>query len=309
MEIDVGGNPLPLPVWDRRAGKLVQEYMDDHPATYDSRPRRSVTQWLESRRLYSWLIAAYQNSAWSVRDIEPFISKHRIDMSEFKPVLYQSFADFFDREFRPGLRTFPAAAGEMGAFAEARYFAWSKLDPNQKFPVKGHSLSADKILGSAKRAQPYIGGPVLLARLSAMDYHHNHYPDDGITTETAWIGGPLWTVNPNALQTQQDILFRNHRQVSILNTCNFGRLAFVEVGAMSVGRIVQVHRTDAPFSRGDEKSVFKFGGSAIVLFGEFGAWAAAADIVENTRNGTESLARLGEPVATSVAVKPKLPQP
>ena len=31
---------LPLPVWDRRAGKLVEEMSDDHPATYESRPRR-----------------------------------------------------------------------------------------------------------------------------------------------------------------------------------------------------------------------------------------------------------------------------
>jgi hypothetical protein len=46
----------------------------------------------------------------------------------------------------------------------------------------------------------------------------------------------------------------------------------VEVGALSVGRIVQVHPLDAPFQRGEEKSVFHFGGSAIVVFGEPGAW-------------------------------------
>ena len=81
----LGGKPLPLPVWDRRDGWLLQEFMDDQPATYDSRPRRSLTQWLASRRLYDWLVAAYQNSSWSAREIEPFIAKHRIDMSEFKP--------------------------------------------------------------------------------------------------------------------------------------------------------------------------------------------------------------------------------
>jgi hypothetical protein len=64
----VGGKPLPLPVWDRDAGKLFNEFMDDHPATYDSRPRRSLTQWLESRRLYDWMIAAYQGSRWSTRN-------------------------------------------------------------------------------------------------------------------------------------------------------------------------------------------------------------------------------------------------
>ena len=56
--------PLPLPVWDRKTGRLIQEFMDDHPATYETRPRRSLTQWLESNRLYDWLVAAYQNSSW-----------------------------------------------------------------------------------------------------------------------------------------------------------------------------------------------------------------------------------------------------
>jgi phosphatidylserine decarboxylase len=92
--------------------------MDDHPATYDSRPRRSLTQWLQSRRLYDWFIAAYQDSRLSVRDIEPFISKHKIDLTDFKPVVYRSFADFFDREFRPGVRPFPSEPDEMGAFSE-----------------------------------------------------------------------------------------------------------------------------------------------------------------------------------------------
>src|SRR5580704_2014399 len=46
------GNPRPLPVWDRRAGKLFSEFMDDHPSTYETQPRRSYTQWLESEPLY-----------------------------------------------------------------------------------------------------------------------------------------------------------------------------------------------------------------------------------------------------------------
>ncbi len=35
---------LPLPVWDRQAGKLVEEWMEDSKATYESRPRRSLKQ-------------------------------------------------------------------------------------------------------------------------------------------------------------------------------------------------------------------------------------------------------------------------
>src|SRR5919201_846708 len=186
--------PLALPVWDRRTGKLFREWMDDHQATYESQPRRSITQWIKSQPLYDWLDAAYRNTRWSAREIEPFIRKYNIDMSEFEPVKYRSFAEFFDRRFRPGARKFPLAAEEMGAFAEARYFGWNRLTAEQHFPVKGHSLSAEHILGS------------------------------------------------------------NERNVNILETRHFGRLAFVEIGALSVGRIIQTHPLDEPFHRGQEKS-------------------------------------------------------
>jgi phosphatidylserine decarboxylase len=295
------GQPQPLPVWDRQAGKLFNEFMDDHPSTYETRPRRSFTQWLESEPLYDWLLAAYQNTQRSAQQIEPFIRKHHIDMSEFKPVEYRSFAEFFDREFRPGVRTFPSAANEMGAFAEARYLGWEKLQAGQLFPVKGYSLAAERILGNAERARPFIGGPVLLARLSPMDYHHVHYCDDGGTLDQDRLGRRLWTVNWHALLNQKDILFSNERQINILETRNFGRLAFVEVGAMSVGRIVQVHPLDSAFRRGEEKSVFKFGGSAIVVFGEPGKWRPSEDLLEHTKEGVETLVRLGEPVGLAVS--------
>jgi phosphatidylserine decarboxylase len=251
---------------------------------------------LESHPLYDWLLAAYQNSRWSARQIGPFIRKHQIDMTEFKPVMYRSFAEFFDREFRPGARPFSAGDHEMAAFAEARYFAWEQLTSTQQFPVKGHSLCAEHILGSAERAHPFIGGPVILARLSPMDYHHVHYPVDGRTLDHHRLGHRLWTVNWHALMNEPDILFRNERLVSILECSGFGKLAFVEVGALSVGRIVQMHPCDTPFRRGEEKSVFKFGGSAIVVFGEPAAWRPSDDLLQHTTEGLETLVRLGEPI-------------
>ena len=162
--------------------------------------------------------------------------------------------------------------------------------------MKGHSLNAEQILGQASSARSFVGGPVLLVRLAPVDYHHVHYPDDGRTLSQHRLGGRLWTVNWHALQNKPDILFENERMVSILETRNFGRLAFVEVGALSVGRIVQVHPADAPFQRGEEKSCFRFGGSAIVMFGEPGKWRPFDDLLEHTKQGVETLARLGEPI-------------
>jgi phosphatidylserine decarboxylase len=130
-----------------------------------------------------------------------------------------------------------------------------------------------------------------------MDYHHVHYPDDGTTAEKVKLGRSLWTVQWHALHHQPDILLRNERQIHILDTRHFGRLAFVEVGAMSVGRIMQVHPLDQPYKRGDEKSVFKFGGSAVIVFGEAGKWRPADDILQRTKDSIETLIRLGDVIA------------
>ena len=51
--------------------------MGDHQATYESEPQRSVRQWVKSHPLFDWLYAAYENTRWSAREIEPFIRKYR----------------------------------------------------------------------------------------------------------------------------------------------------------------------------------------------------------------------------------------
>jgi phosphatidylserine decarboxylase len=129
--------PLPLPVWDRQTDKLAMEWMGDHQTTYESRPRASLAQWIKSHPLFDWAYAAYQNTGRSARQIGPFVQEYHIDMSEFEPVRYRSFAEFFDRRFRPGVRKFPSAPGEMGAFAEARYpQSVTKRDVGRVRPTK-----------------------------------------------------------------------------------------------------------------------------------------------------------------------------
>ena len=78
--------PLLLPVFDRRANKLFQKFMDDSTSTYESKPHRSIVQWITSSPTVDWVIAAYQNTKFSARKIEPFVRKHHIDMSEFENV-------------------------------------------------------------------------------------------------------------------------------------------------------------------------------------------------------------------------------
>ncbi|WP_462120105.1 phosphatidylserine decarboxylase [Methylorubrum extorquens] len=296
----MAADPKSVTLWDRDKGKSVEEFMPDHTTTYETRPLRSPVQWLQSTPIYDRLYALYQAAPWTTRQIEPFVREYHIDMSEFEPRRYRSYADFFVREFKPGARRFPEDPAHMGAPAEARYFGWERFGPEQRFPVKGQSLAAQAILGSAERAKPFLGGPVLLMRLSPVDYHHVHYPDDGRTVDHQRLGRSIWTVTWPAVQNKPDIYVRNERQVNILETKQFGRLGFVEFGALTVGRIVQRHPLDQPFRRGAQKSVFKFGGSAVAIFGEPGAWRPSDDILEHTPQGMETIVRLGEPVATSL---------
>ena len=129
--------------------------MDDHPSTYESRPRRSLNQWLESEPLYDWLLAAYQNTRRSARQIEPFIREHNIDMREFKPVIYRSFAEFFDREFRPGVRTFVAAPDGWPLSPKHDISAGGDWRPTSSFPSRD-TPSAPSKFSAMQDVRPHL---------------------------------------------------------------------------------------------------------------------------------------------------------
>ncbi|MEM7263054.1 MAG: phosphatidylserine decarboxylase, partial [Planctomycetota bacterium] len=135
--------------------------------------------------------------------------------------------------------------------------------------------------------------------LCPTDYHRYHYPDSGRHVGMFDLGGSLHSVNPIALAKKPNVFGTNHRRISYLTTSNFGRLAYVEVGAMGVGRIVQTHDEHANFSRGDEKGHFAFGGSTILVFGQPGYWRPDDDLLANTAEERETFVKLGNTVASS----------
>jgi phosphatidylserine decarboxylase len=58
-----------------------------------------------------------------------------------------------------------------------------------------------------------------------------------------------------------------------------------------------------PFARCAEKSMFKFGGSAVIVFGEAGKWSPCADILGHTQQGVATLVRLGDPIAIRLEIR------
>jgi phosphatidylserine decarboxylase len=243
---------------------------------------------------------AYQASSISRHKVRPFIEKFKIPMEEYEDKKFGSFNDFFIRRFRDGARTFESSPKQMPAFSEARYFGFDRVDSELQFPVKGQWLTAQSVLEDQKLAAPFEGGPMLLARLCPTDYHRFHYPDDGRILESRRLPGRLHSVNPLALQYKGEILATNERHVSILETEHFGRLAYVEVGALCVGKIVQTNPNQREFRRGDEKGYFLFGASTVIVFGEPGRWRPDADLLEQTSKKRETFVKLGQSVASVI---------
>ncbi|MBT3983698.1 MAG: phosphatidylserine decarboxylase [Bacteriovoracaceae bacterium] len=247
-----------------------------------------------------------QSTRGSSKKVDRFVQEFNINIDEYLPSNaavsgkpYGSFNEFFIRRFKEGKRSFPEDPTKMGAFSEARYLGWEKITDDLEFPLKGHTMTAEAVLAREGVSKPFIGGPMMIARLCPVDYHRYHYPDSGTTGEEYRVSGRLHSVNPIALKYKGDTFATNERAVSILNTENFGKIAYVEVGATLVGKIVQSHPVSKPFNRGDEKGYFLFGGSTVVIFGEPGKWKPSEDILSNTKDRVETYIKLGDTVASA----------
>lgn len=272
---------------------------------YGNRLGQFLTDQVLSGHWLSKAYGFYESSPVSRKKIEPFIRDFSIPMEEFETGPFRCFNDFFVRRFRPGARPFAAEPWRMPAFAEARYLAFENVAKDDAFPVKGAKLTPSVLLGGDRQAREFEGGPLLIARLCPTDYHRFHFPDSGEVQGHAVIPGALHSVNPLALRYRQEILATNERQVTFLETDHFGKVAYVEVGALCVGKIVQSHSLQGRFERGEEKGYFLFGGSTVIVLGQPGAWSPDADLLERTREGQEVFIQLGDALATSGTSKSK----
>ena len=244
-----------------------------------------------------------QSSMVTQLKVPKFVKNFNIDLSEYEAgsvevdnqeLSYKNFNEFFIRKFKKGKRPFIQESTILPACCEARYFGYDKIDDSVMVPVKGKFLNATQLIGDAEKAKPFEGGSLVIARLCPVDYHRYHYPDNGKTLDSFPVHGQFHSVNPIALKNRPEIFIANERRVSILETKNFGKLAYIEVGAAMVGKIIQSHDEDKSFRRGQEKGYFLFGGSTVIVIGEQGRWTPSEDMVTNTRQGIETYLQLGE---------------
>lgn len=248
---------------------------------------------LLTRPAVSRIVGRFMDSRLSIPFIGSFVRHNHMDLSDYEPVRYRSYNDFFTRRIRPELRPIDRAPAHLISPCDSKLAAYP-IDEGSRFWIKQSSYSVDDLLGNDPIAADYQGGTCLIFRLTVDDYHRYCYLDDGHKGENRFIGGELHTVKPIALDTC-NIYKRNCREYTVLHTEHFGDVVQVEVGAMMVGKIKNHHGT-ASFRRGEEKGMFEFGGSTIVLLLKKGAAAVDQDIFDNTREHRETIVQMGQKI-------------
>lgn len=249
-----------------------------------------------STRRAANIYASYLNSRLSKRKIKKFVKQNGIDMSEYKPVKFRSFNEFFRREIKPECRPVDYDPTSLISPCDGKLTAFN-IDKDSVFRVKGFDYSLNTLLRNEEVAKDFDGGICLIYRLCVTDYHRYGFFDGGTAEQPVFIAGRLHTVQPEALEKRR-VFSENCREYTILHTDNFGDAIQMEVGAMFVGRIVNNGKTQ--FGRGEKKGWFEFGGSTIIVLLKKGVAEIDNEIFENTKNNFETVVKYGERIGSKI---------
>jgi phosphatidylserine decarboxylase len=271
--------------------------------TYDNPVGRFFLWLIVKRTIFSRIYGWQMSKRVSANRILPFIVKYNLRHEEFhkSPFEYKSFNEFFSRRLKMEAR--PISDGENVAVfpADGRHLVFPDIDLAGGFYVKGAKftiaeLFAEDALPEEQRplTRKFAGGSMMISRLCPVDYHRFHFPCAGVPGDPRPIKGPLYSVNPLALRRRIAYLVQNKRVITSLETSQFGTVACIEVGATNVGSIVQTFLPGRAVAKGEEKGLFKFGGSCVITIFQRGMFTFDADLVEQSAQHVETYARMGD---------------
>lgn len=241
----------------------------------------------------SRLAGAFLSTKASCVLIRPFIRNNHIDMTQFEPVKYQSYNEFFSRKIKPEMRPIDQNSQHLISPCDSKLTVM-KITKDCRFRLKQTVYTVESLLKNRQLASEYEGGYAMIFRLTVDDYHRYGYIANGKKEKNVKIPGVLHTVNPIA-NDYYPIYKENSREYTILHTKEFGNLIVMEVGALLVGKIVN-HHEEATVKRGQEKGYFQFGGSTVVVLVKADVVQLDRDILENSRQGIETVVKFGEKI-------------
>lgn len=237
----------------------------------------------------SKIYGMYNDSSLSKKKINSFIKEYNIDMSIYEKVDYKNFNEFFYRRIIPDYRPISKKDSDFISCCDSRVMVYP-ITNDLVFSVKNSQYSVESILQDKELAKNYKQGLCIVLRLCVSDYHRYCFFDSGVVRKHYPIKGKLHTVSPISY-SHFKVFQENSREISVLETKNFGTVSQVEVGAIMVGKIVNHDIVD--FERGMEKGYFQFGGSTIVLLIEKDKVKIDPVILEYSKKGIEVQVKLG----------------
>jgi len=286
-------------IFDRSTGKIIKEQVFGAKAlsfTCNNIFGKMLTGILLKRKFVSKFVSLKYKSSRSKKMIPAFMEQYGISVSELdKPVSeYGSFNEFFTRKknFCQDGGLPPVLGGTLISPADSRLMV-HKIDNGTVFSVKGQLYTVEELLQSEEEAKFYEKGYCLVFRLCPTDYHRYCFPDNGKIDGLRKIKGFYRTVN--TFFTSPKVHVTNYREVSTLRTENFGDVAFIEVGAMLIGKIVNTFE-GTEFKQGQEKGYFEYGASTVVMLLKEGTAEIDGDILEQSALGRECLVKYGEKI-------------
>ena len=263
---------------------------------YKTLPGRLLLQLL-IRPANSKFVGRVMDSGMTRIFIPRFIRSHDIDLTDYKEVKYKSFNDFFVREVKDGARPISMNPEDVIAPCDGKLTAY-KITKNSVFEIKNSVYDLKSVLKDKKLADDFLDGVCLIFRLMPNDYHRYCFIDNGEIVSSKKIKGVLHTVRPIALKKHR-IYKKNAREYVTLKTENFGTVVQMEVGALFVGRIMN-DATIKEFRRGEEKGMFEFGGSTIVMLFKKDTVRIEDVIYANTDLNIETVVKMGMVVGSRI---------
>lgn len=263
---------------------------------YSTLPGRMLLRVLTAPAV-SKMAGSFMNSTLSKFVIEPFIKKNKIDMSDYKIENWKCFNQFFTRNLRPGKR--PVDMNPVSLISPCDgYLTVYNISDDSSFEIKNTVYSLSELLQNSDLASRYYGGLCLVFRLTPSDYHRYIYPDTGAKLKNTFIPGIFHTVRPVAFK-KYPVFKTNSREYTVLGTNNFDDVVFMEVGAMLVGKIVNYHQEHI-FTRGEEKGMFEFGGSTIIMLIKKDIALIDTEIKSASNRGEEYKVKLGQSIGVRI---------
>lgn len=196
-----------------------------------------------------------------------FITRFGIERSQAeRPIKdYDSLESFFTRKLKPGSRPFDAADDVLVSPVDGRLSVVTMVMEDSVFYVKDKPYRLSELFERDDVTELFLGGTLMVLYLSPADYHRIHVPLKAREVFSYEKGGFSWPVNDFGLKYFKNVLTRNYRRISLLETEDFP-FAMVSVGALNVNSVIQSAPGQEYYDKMEEYAYFSFGSTVVLVF-------------------------------------------